>query len=65
MAIAQIRPLAWEPLYATGAAIEKPKKKLSVHIPIFIYKEKKNPDLEVTSIIYFLYFFPLSMFLLS
>ena len=27
MAIAPIRPLAWEPLYAVGAALEKTEKK--------------------------------------
>ena len=26
-AVAPIRPLAWEPLYAVGAALEKDKKK--------------------------------------
>ena len=26
VATAPIRPLAWEPLYATGAALEEPKK---------------------------------------
>ena len=36
-ATAPIRPLAWEPLYATGAALEKAKrqkkKKLTIELP--------------------------------
>ena len=30
-AVAPIRSLAWEPLYATGAALKRKKKKISVY----------------------------------
>ena len=41
-ATARIRPLAWEPLYATGTALEKSKKKKKkkenvIHLPLPIY----------------------------
>ena len=41
MATAPIRPLAWEPPYATGVALEKrPKKKKKVVIKWLVGKRK-------------------------
>ena len=34
-AIALIRPLAWQPPYAAGAALEKDKKKKNIYIYIY------------------------------
>ena len=47
VATAPIRPLAWEPLYAIGAALEKEKKKkkkkeLQNILPIFLSKANAN-----------------------
>ena len=36
-ATAPIRPLAWEPLYAAGAALEKAKKTIYIDMYISIY----------------------------
>ena len=47
-ATAPIRPLAWDPPYAMGAALEKAKKKKNIYIYICvcvcinIYKKIKN-----------------------
>ena len=46
-AAARIRPLAWEPPYAVGAALQKaerPKKKKKERKPMetWIYKKKQN-----------------------
>ena len=44
-ATALIRPLAWEPPYAAGAALEKTKKKIFFEMitsAIIVMKEKEN-----------------------
>ena len=39
VAIALIRPLAWEPPYAVGTALEKTKKEDLIPLPSCVHKE--------------------------
>ena len=41
-ATAPIRPLAWEPPYATGAALEKKKKKKVIFLKFFFFSKSPN-----------------------
>ena len=48
VATAPIRPLAWEPLYAAGAALEKTKrqkKKGVIGVPIAAYQVKNSTSI--------------------
>ena len=47
-AVALIRPLAWEPLYAMGVALKRPKKKKSITL---IVTEKSFDKIHNTFII--------------
>ena len=47
MATAPIRPLAWEPPYAAGAALEKAKRKKNKHILMQTNQLYKDNQLQV------------------
>ena len=56
-AVALIQPLAWEPPYAAGAALEKAKRQIIIIIIIILFRVVNMPLLPTVRFIYFILVF--------